>query len=239
MSVLEEIIEAHGGRERWRAVDVIRGSLSSGGFAFASRWQPFALRDLKIEVSPHTPRVVLHDFCKKGWRGVWTPIHVQIRDTNDSLIQDRHDPRAQFSRFVKQIRWDKLDILYFAGYALWNYLSFPFVLEWPGVTVAELRHADGSARLDVAFDPSVPTHSAAQAFHVDAARRLVRHDYTADPVGRWAKVANFCLAAEHVAGLRFTTRRKVYPRFGSRIVLPFPTLVWIEIDDLDVTMLKS
>jgi len=38
--LLEETIEAHGGRERWRAVRTIEFALSSGGLAFLSRSQP-------------------------------------------------------------------------------------------------------------------------------------------------------------------------------------------------------
>ena len=38
--LLEETIHAHGGRDRWRAVEAIEVSLSSGGFAFLSRSRP-------------------------------------------------------------------------------------------------------------------------------------------------------------------------------------------------------
>jgi hypothetical protein len=37
-----------------------------------------------------------------------------------------------------------------------------------------------------------------------------------------------------VDGLRFYTRRLVTPRFGDPLVLPGPTLVWIELDDIRV-----
>lgn len=234
--LIQEVIEAHGGRDRWQAVEVIEASLSSGGLAFASRLQPFALRNLRISVSPHQRRVALRDYCKKNWCGYWTSSHVQIRDENDALVLERHEPRAQFNCLVKQFRWDKLDVLYFAGYALWNYLSFPFILKVPGVTVAEqdVTETHGVRRLVATFNRDVPTHSATHTFHVDESRRLLRHDYTTDVIGRWATAANYCLASAQVAGFRFYTRRKVYPRMGGRIVLPFPTLVWIEIDDINV-----
>ena len=51
--LIQEVIQAHGGRERWQAVEVIKASLFSGGLAFALHWQPFALCNLKIAVSPH------------------------------------------------------------------------------------------------------------------------------------------------------------------------------------------
>lgn len=235
--LLENTLEAHGGRSRWQRVKCIEASLSSGGFAFASKFQGSALHGLAIEVYPHTRRVVLKNFCHRGWRGVWTPTHVQVLDHRDTLVWERQNPRAQFGRVVKQIYWDKLDILYFAGYALWNYLSFPFVLDLPGVVVTDTQevNAQGFRRLAASFGPELPTHSAVQSFHVNAAHQLVRHDYTADVIGTWAHAANACLASQEVSGLRFYTRRKVHPLMGKHTVLPLPTLVWIELDDIRVT----
>ena len=115
---------------------------------------------------------------------------------------------------MNQVYWDRLDILTFAGYALWNYLSFPFLLDGPDVALigAEGSSRTGILRLDVRFAAGAPTHSILQSFHIDPQRQLVQHDYVAEPIGRWATGANLCLASEVVDGLRFYTRRKVFPR---------------------------
>ena len=240
--LLNATIEAHGGRERWRRVGAIRAKLSSGGLAFQSRCQPNALKNLKIEARPHDLAVTLGDFVRPGWRGTWTPTLAAIRDDRGRLVAERRDPREHFRGVVSQVYWDKLDILTFAGYALWNYLSFPFLLEQDGVELTGVSPADdgGTVRLDVRFPPGFPTHSERQSFHVDSGRRLVRHDYTAEPIGSWATGANFCLASEVAGGVRFYTRRKVFPRLGPRgTVFRFPTLVWIAIDDLAVADAES
>ena len=235
VDLLEKVITAHGGRERWRTINSIEATFSSGGLAFSLHMQPLALRGLQITLQPHARRVTLLNFCHPGWRGVWTPTAVQILDENDRVVSARDNPRAGFSRLDKLVRWDKLDILYFAGYALWNYLSFPFILELPGVTLAESRAVPDKSsgaqfdRLTACFDDEIPTHSRDQAFLVDDTGLLLRHDYTADVIGGWAKAANFCQASEVVDGVRFYTRRRVYPRIGAESVLPFPTLVWIEL----------
>lgn len=226
--LLEEVLEAHGGRTRWQSLDTIEAELSSGGLAFSLHLQPWALQDLKISVQPHARRVVLRDFVHPGWTGVWTPDLVQLLDAHGIEVAQRQNPRASFSRIDRQVRWDKLDILYFAGYALWNYLSFPFILEAPGVSLSE--SGTNTRVLRARFDASVPSHSEMQSFHIDTSGQLTRHDYTADVIGKWANAANFCLASEVVEGLRFYTRRRVLPRFGTQTVLPFPTLVWIEIN---------
>jgi hypothetical protein len=235
--ILDEIIDAHGGRERWRRVCAVRARLSSGGLAFQSRCQPNALKKLEVDVRPHGVAVTLGDFLRTGWRGTWSPALAAIHDAGGRLVEQRRDPRKHFGGVVDQVYWDKLDILTFAGYALWNYLSFPFLLERPQVELIGATPAanGGILRLDVRFPPDVPTHSERQSFHIDAERRLVRHDYTAEPIGRWATGANLCLTSEVVEGLRFYTRRKVLPRLGTRgTVVPFPTLVWIELDSLSV-----
>ena len=236
--LIDDIMEAHGGRTRWRKLEVIVASLSSGGFALTSKLQPFAFRNLKISVNPHERRVVFKNFCHEGRRGIWTPTHVQIRDENDTLVWERQDPRAQFGSLAKRLHWDKLDILYFAGYALWNYLSFPFILDLVGVSVTQQPPLNdrSSNRLVATLDPCIPTHSSTQSFHINTKRQLVQHDYTAEVLGSWAHAANCCLASEQVGGFRFYTRRAVYPLMGQQTVLPFPTLVWIKLDDVNVRM---
>ena len=234
--LLEAVIDAHGGRERWRQVDTIEAKLSSGGLAFTLHLQPWALRRLRIAVRPHAREVILGDYVRPGWRGIWTPDEVRVVDAGGDTVAQRSQPRRFFARPDRQVRWDKLGMLYFAGYALWNYLGFPFILEQPGVSLSHSGRASGggSQRLDAHFEPGVPTHSAMQSFHLDDNGLLLRHDYTADVIGRWAKAANACLASETVDGLRFYTRRRVTPRMPGDTALPFPTLVWIEIDDIRV-----
>jgi len=238
VQLLDQVIAAHGGRRRWQQVERIYASLSSGGFAFSSKFQGTALRGLQVSLDPHGGRVSLRNFVHPGWRGIWTPEHVQIQDDSGRLVAQRAQPRAQFARWTEQLRWDKLDILYFAGYALWNYLSFPFLLEYDDVSVTAPASGNvpGWRRLDAHFDVSVPTHSVQQSFHVDQNGHLLRHDYTADVIGSWAHAANCCLASQTVEGFRFYTRRKVFPLMGRNTVLPFPTLVWIELDDIVVKL---
>ena len=127
--LLNETIEAHGGRARWRRVEALTATLSSGGLAFQSRCQPNALKNLTIEVRPHDVAVTLADFVRPGWKGIWTPARVGVHDADGRLVEERSDPRSHFRKLVNQVYWDRLDILTFAGYALWNYLSFPFLLD--------------------------------------------------------------------------------------------------------------
>lgn len=234
--LLAEIVSGHGGLDQWRSVRMIEADFSAGGFAFAARCQPFALSNLRVSIMPHSRRLVLSDYCHPGWRGFWTTNSVEIRNADNRMVVKRLEPRREFSGLRRQLWWDKLDLLYFTGYALWNYLTFPFILLERGVTVVHCENMDGDAmkRLAVRFNEQLPTHSEYQEFHINENGLLIRHDYIADVIGSLASAANFCLASEIIDGFRFYTRREVYPRIGGDIVLPWPKLVGIELNDLRI-----
>jgi hypothetical protein len=127
-------------------------------------------------------------------------------------------------------------MLYFAGYALWNYLSFPFLLAGPGVDIQDAcKPGDGQRRMLLAnFPADFPTHSRRQVFHISPDGSLLRHDYVAQVLGAYAAGANICLASQTIRSLRFYSSRRVYPRIGADVVMPWPTLVWIELANFAV-----
>ena len=48
-----------------------------------------------------------------------------------------HGPRSSALGLRRNLRWDALDSVYFAGYAMWNYLTAPYLLTREGVEVGE------------------------------------------------------------------------------------------------------
>lgn len=234
--LIEEVVEMHGGWERWARVHRIRAQLSLGGFIFSSHRQPAAFRELEVIVSPRAPSVLLRGFGGEGYAGRWTPRRAQLINPDGALIADRLNPRSSFTQFKKNFAWDALDVVYFTGYSLWNYLSFPFQLDTPDVKLTEFRAPDASSldKLTAQFDHRLPTHSIQQTYHFNERRQLVRHDYTVDVIGALARVSNVGLTNEAVAGLRFYTRHEARLRLGQSTLPPFPTLLWFALDDLEV-----
>ena len=199
MSLLEEAIAAHGGMERWRELKRIKLKLRCGGIAMALKGRPGVLRALAASVDVRRPRV---QFDRLG-------------------TFDGADARPL--RIARHLRWTDQDVVYFTGYALWNYITAPFMLANDDVTVEELA----GRRLRATFPPELPTHSRKQTFHLGQDGRITRIDYTAEVFGPWARAANHCLVHERVDGLLFATRRRVVPRG-----FPGPPLVTISIDDI-------
>src|SRR4051812_17028855 len=102
------------------------------------------------------------------------------------------------------------------------------------MTVTEGAARGPWRRLDVSFPRGLHTHSQRQTFHIDAVGLVRRHDYVAEPVGRWARGAQYCDEHRWFAGLVFPTRRRVHPRGPGGRALPAPVLVSLDIDHVDV-----
>jgi hypothetical protein len=222
--LFEEVLEAHGGAAAWDAVGEVEADLRSGGFALASKLVAGPFRRYTAGVSFDRPRTVIEPYPEPGSRGVFEGDRVLIESEGGQVLAERSDPRRLFPGVRRRIRWDRLDALYFAGYALWNYLTTPRLLTLPGIDLRE----EGRV-LHAVFPEAIPTHSREQAFHVDGRGLIVRHDYTAEVFGGWARAKHASSEHQTFDGLVFPTRRRVTPR-GAR----FPTLVWIDVDGVRV-----
>jgi hypothetical protein len=235
--LLAAAIEAHGGGARWAQVGDLHLHARSGGFALASKARRSAFAHVEARISTGAPRVVFPAWPQAGRRGVYTRDAVRIESDDGEVLEELREPRAAFHGLLT-VRWDHLHLLYFAGYALWGYLTQPFLFARPGFEAREIEPwTEGTQtwrRLAVTFPADVPAHSRRQVFYFDSALRLRRNDYTAEVFGRWARGAHY--SDEHLEfdGLLFPTRRRVYPRSPRNRPLRFPTLVWIDVERISV-----
>lgn len=239
--LLEEVIEAHGGVRGWRAARAIRARVRSGGLLVRTRVPGNRLAEYELTVEVAEPRAVLEPFPTEGRRGVFDRGQARIESAAGETIESRADPRRAFSGrsgLRRNLRWDPLDSTYFAGYAMWNYLTTPHLLTRDGVGSREGEPwgEDGETwrRLEVSFPPALDTHSRNQTFYFDAAGRLRRHDYVAEVVGGWAHAAHYCADHVEAGGLLFPTRRWVRPIGPRNRSLPFPTMVRLELSGIEV-----
>ncbi len=200
--------------------------------------------DGQIAVDLHRPVSSFSPFPQPGSRAVFDHGAVRIETDDGELLEAREHPRELFfgrAGLRRNVRWDALDLTYFAGYAWWNYICAPFLFEEPGVVVEEIEPwrpagAEPWRRLAVTFPPAIHTHSPKQVFYYDDDLRLRRHDYVADIVGRWAHAAHMC--ADHVEadGFVFPTRRWVRPIGLRNRALPGPTLVALRVSEIERRM---
>jgi hypothetical protein len=241
MTLLDEVVDAHGGRRRWGSVNEIRARVRSGGLLMRSKFKYGNFTDYGLSVRTDRQSAALEPYPRPGRTGEFEGDEVRILETDGSIVTERDRAREAFfglSGMPRKLRWDDLDALYFAGYAMWNYLTAPPLLEWPGVETSEGEaiEVDGETwrRLDASFPESLHTHCPEQSFYFDTRGFLRRHDYSPDVVSSHANAAHFCSGHREFDGLVFPTSRRVVPKGPGGRPLPGPTIVSIELDAVSV-----
>jgi hypothetical protein len=232
VAALQRILDAHGGLRYWQTLSAVEVELSVWGVLFGTKHiRP--LRHAVVAVDTDDPRAVIKDFPEPGCTAALLGNRrVEIRDQSGAVLRYRDNPRRAFQHPRRLLYWDDLDFTYFCGYAMWCYLTVPFSLLGNGARVYGCEQdADGAVNLTVGFADYLPVHSPTQKFYFDPTGRLVRHDYTAEVVGRWARAAHLCNEYRRFGELWMPTRRRVYPRGPFGRPLPGPTLVAIDIHD--------
>jgi len=232
--LIELAISAHGGRQLWESAREVSVRVSSGGLAFASKLQGSAVRDVEARVCTRGQHVIFTPYPRSGRHGVLDADgSVRIETDAGEIVQHREHARSAFADLRHKLWWDRLDILYFGTYAIWTYITAPFVFAREGFSARELDAWDEGAarwrRLAVSFPAGVHTHSREQVFYFDDRGLIRRHDYTAEPIGGWARAAHYCFDHRSFDGMLVPTRRLVYPRRRDNRARARPRLVWIEV----------
>jgi hypothetical protein len=230
--LLTKIIDAHGGLAYWRSLDSIEIEISACGFLFTAKGVK-PLDHVRMTVCTTRPEVIMHDYPAAGQNTrFFGDERVEIVDANGQVLQSRSRPREAFRQLRRFFRWDALDFAYFSSYAMWGYITAPFLFLHEGVEVVPGTGDEGCARLAVKFPQTLPVHSACQDFYFDQECHLHRLDYTAEVVGSWAKAAHFCEAYQQFGGLSLPTRRRVYPKLLFNKPMKWLTLVAITIHNV-------
>ena len=93
----------------------------------------------RMTVALHEERSSVAPFGDPDWHTEFTPDRIAILRSDGTVVAERDDPRASFAGHEKMTPWDPLHRAYFNGYALWTYLTTPFLLTMEGVQVTEME----------------------------------------------------------------------------------------------------
>ena len=221
------MVEVYGGIDLWQSARHIEAIASAQGLAFTLKWQkPFNHISIRAEIAK--PRITLRPIDKSGNSGILDGDLVRLEDSSGNMLRERKNPREKFPYGRRLFWWDILDQVYFAGYALWNYLTLPALLLRGDIEWTEL--APGS--LKASFPSSIPTHCPEQFFIFDPETGLLRqHNYTAEVMGNWAKAANVVLEHGYWNGIPYPSKRRVTPRRKDGAPAQGPVLIAIDIHD--------
>jgi hypothetical protein len=168
-----------------------------------------------------------------GWnkRLVFTPQRVASETEDGRLLEARDDPRAAFHGHLPETAWDELHVAYFNSYALWTYLTIPFLYTYTGFVTEERPpwREDGETwrPLKVTFPESVTSHTREQVSYFGEDGLLRRHEYTVDVLDG-ARGVNYASDYREVDGIMVPTKRRVYAYDDRKNKIPAPLLVAID-----------
>src|SRR5688572_23267151 len=137
--MLSDIVRAHGGFSRWRALSRVQATIVTGGSFWALKGLVQDSDPRRMTVSLHQQRSSLRPFGDPDWHTDFTPERIAIVRKDGGVVAQRDDPRAAFAGHEMSTAWDALHRAYFNGYALWLYLTTPFLLAREGVKAYEIE----------------------------------------------------------------------------------------------------
>ena len=233
--LLAEILDAHGGMDRWNEYHRVEATIVSGGGLFQLKGIPQDAAPRRMRVWLHEERSSVFPFGAPDHRTMFTPAHLAIQKIDGTVVAERDVPKDSFAGHQMNTPWDPLHRAYFNGEALWTYLTTPFLLGMNGVRVEETepwREAGEMWRVLRAYFPgSIDTHSQIQDFFFGDDLMLRRHDYTVNIAGGFAAAQ---LTSDYVVanGIHLPTKRRAYTRGPHRQPIKEMLMVTIDLSEV-------
>ena len=225
-------LAAHGGLDRWHSYRTASLELLIGGALWQLKGQAGLFANATYEADIHRQRAALGHFGAPDRRVRFTPDRLVMETDSGDVIESRDSPRTSFAGHVNETLWDQLHAAYFCGYALWTYLTQPFLYAYPGFVTDEIEpwseNGETWRRLRVLFPDNIASHTREQITYFGADGLMRRHDYSVDVLGD-ATGAHCIGGYRRVCGFMVPHRPRVYARAADNQRVPEPVLVSIDI----------
>lgn len=235
LHLLDAILEAHGGAERWDEYEKVDATIITGGGLFPLKGLIQDRSPRRMTAWLHEQRASVAPYGTADQRTAFTPSHIAIEKLDGTPVAERRAPRDSFAGHQMNTPWDGLQRAYFNGEAMWTYLTTPFLLTMEDVRIEEgepWREGTETWRVLRAYFPgSIETHSLVQEFYFGEDLMLRRHDYSVNVAGGLA-AAQLTSHYTESGGISMPTRRRAYARGPDR--RPILDLLLVSIDISDV-----
>jgi len=237
-SLLDGVLEAHGGLERWRAFTTMEATIVSGGMLWEIKGQPQDPVPRRMTVALQREWASVQPFGAADQKTDFTPERVAIEKLDGRIVAERADPRTSFAGHELATPWDPLQRAYFNGYALWTYLTTPFFMTLPGFTVTEIDRIEDNgerwAGLQAHFPDRFASHSRLQEFYFDSDLLLRRHDYRVDVAGGFAAI-QYVYDIVEADGIKLPSKRRAFRCDANGDLIADELMVSIDVSDIHLT----
>lgn len=211
--LLDLVINAHGGWRRWERINKLNAHVSVGGGLWQLKGWPGIFEDAHVTVDPRRQHIEFSPFQTNNQHTLLEPQSVAIV-ADGKVKEERESPRQAFDGHGLHTPWDGLHLAYFTGYAMWGYLTAPFLFAYPGFHTEEIEpwNENGEIwrRLKVTYPAALHAHCSEQIFYFDQFGLLRRNDYRVDIIGSGATSAHYSSDHKLFDGIVFPTKRRVY-----------------------------
>ena len=235
--LLNMAINTQGGMNNWGKYYNAKVHLLVGGIL----WEMKGHRDTisKVEVNVDLIEQKASHKPNEEWHTIYTPHTVKIEKSNGDLIEEFSNPRVSFKGHALETKWSTLQLAYFAGYAMWNYINAPFLFARAGFEVNEIEAWNENGEpwrcLKVKWPENVHTHSREQTLYIDKEGFIRRLDYQVEIAGNTA-ASHYLYDYKDVNGIKMATRRVVYATGeDNKARLDGPVIVSIDLSDIKLS----
>jgi hypothetical protein len=233
--LLNAVLDAHGGLQRWRKFTLVEATIVSGGKLWGIKGQPQDPEPRRITVTLQREWASVQPFGAADQRTDFTPERIAIEKLDGHVVAERQNPRESFAGHELNTPWDPLQRAYFNGYALWTYLTTPFLMALPGFSVRQIdpvEEYDGRwPGLQAHFPAGFPSHSTLQEFYFDKHNLLRRHDYRVDVAGAFRAI-QYVYDIVEADGIKLPTMRRAYRCNAAGRLMPDELMVSIDLSDI-------
>jgi hypothetical protein len=238
LKLVEDILNAHGGLAAWRRFRRVRADLVQGGALWALKGKDGVLAGTTVTVATDRQWASHSPFGTVAGRSEFAGDRIALLDDEGRVLQERDDPRASFAGHGLETPWDDLQLAFFAGCAMWTYLNTPFLLAWEGVACEDAgpwqERGEEWRKIAIRYPDGLEVFSKAQAIYVGPDRLVRRLDYDVEIAGN-TPGAHYVSDYATVSGIRFPTRRRIFPRLPDGTSLAEPLVVSIDLDGIALT----
>ena len=233
--LLSAVLAAHGGLDRWGRLGRVEATVVTGGDLWAIKGQPQDPLPRRMSVALHHEWASVQPFGAADQKTDFTPARIAIEKLDGTVVSERNNPRESFDGHELSTPWDPLHRAYFNGYAMWTYLTTPFLFTQHGVSVQEIapvQHDGQTWRgLQAQLPTEIATHSSVQEFFFGEDDLLRRHDYRVDVAGGFPAV-QYVHDIVEADGIKLPSKRRAYRADQDGKAITDQLMVAIDFSDI-------
>ena len=94
--LLDLVLQAHGGIERWRMFDTVRATFASSGGLLPLKGLDVTPQPTEGIATIHEETLRIDGYRRPDWRMRFTPDRVVIEGKNAEIVEERTNPRESF-----------------------------------------------------------------------------------------------------------------------------------------------